>query len=372
MSLQRPSYGQDLIELAQQEMAAGRVGRRDFVRLMTALGLGGGAMTLAGGRPAFADTKEITVANFGGDALAAWATTWGDPFTKKTGVAVHFDGSGPLPSNIEQQVQAHNVIWDVSDGDGYYGIQLGDAGYLDPIDYTIVDKSKVWPEFVWSHGVCDYVYSYVLAYDTTKVKGVPTWTDFFDLKKYPGKRSMWKYCMGTAEPILLADGVAPDKLYPIDMNRVIAKAKTLGNDLLLWDSGASSQQMFMDSEVTMACIWNTRASILKRDTKGRVDYTFNQGIRTSGAMTIPKGVKDPKVSNMFIASAQDPASQLLLLKLMGNGPANPAASKMATGELAAMDPSSAANRAVQINRDEEWYAKNYDNAVGQWLDAMSG
>jgi putative spermidine/putrescine transport system substrate-binding protein len=122
----------------------------------------------------------------------------------------------------------------------------------------------------------------------------------------------------------------------------------------------------------MACIWNTRASVLKRDTKGRVDYTFNQAIRTSGAMTIPKGVKDPKVSNMFIASCQDPARQLVLLKLLGNGPANPAASKMATGELAAMDPSSPANLGVQINRDEEWYAKNYDNAVGQWLDAMSG
>jgi putative spermidine/putrescine transport system substrate-binding protein len=276
MTLQRPSYAQDLVELAQQEVAAGRIGRRDFVRLMGALGLGAGAATLAGGSPAFADTKEITVANFGGDALAAWAKAWGDPFTKSTGIKVHFDGSGPLPSNIKQQVQANNVIWDVSDGDGYYGIQLGDAGFLDPIDYSIVDKSKVWPEFIWPYGVCDYVYSYVLAYDTTKVRGVPTWADFFDLKKYPGKRATWKYFMGTGEPILLADGVPPDKLYPMDMDRVIAKAKTLGDNLLLWDSGASSQQMFMDSEVTMACIWNTRASVLKRDTKGRVDYTFER------------------------------------------------------------------------------------------------
>lgn len=370
MSLQRPSFGQDLRELAQQEMERGHITRRDFARLMAALGFG--ATAFGSATTAEAATSEITVANYGGDALAAWAKAWGDPFTQKTGIKVHFDGSGPLPGNIKQQVQAHNVIWDVSDGDGYYGIQLGDAGFLDPIDYTIVDKSKVWPEFIWPYGVCDYVYSYVLAYDTTKVKGVPTWKDFFDLQTYPGKRSLWKYFMGTGEPILLADGVAPDKLYPMDMDRVIAKAKTLGDNLILWDSGASSQQMFMDSEVTMACIWNTRASVLKRDTKGRVDYTFNQGIRTSGAMTIPKGVKDPKASNQFIATAQDPQSQLLLLKLMGNGPANPAASKMATGDLAAMDPSNPANLPLQINRDEEWYAKHYDDAVGTWLDAMSG
>jgi putative spermidine/putrescine transport system substrate-binding protein len=166
--------------------------------------------------------------------------------------------------------------------------------------------------------------------------------------------------------------VAPDKLYPMDMDRVIAKAKTLGDNLILWDSGASSQQMFMDSEVTMACIWNTRASVLKRDTKGRVDYTFTQGIRTPGSMIIPKGVKDPKASNAFIASCQAPERQLVLLKLLGNGPANPAGSKMATGELADMDPSNEKNLPLQITRNEEWYAKHYDDAVGQWLDAMSG
>jgi putative spermidine/putrescine transport system substrate-binding protein len=368
MTLQRPSFGQDLGEIARQEMAAGRIGRRDFAWLMGALGLA----TAAGGRAAYAATKEITVANFGGDALKAWAEAWGDPFTKESGIAVHFDGAGPLPGNIKQQVQANNVIWDVSDGDGYYGIQLGDAGFLDPIDYAVVDKAKVWPGLTWSHGVCDYIYSYVLAYDTSKVKGVPTWVDFFDLKKYPGKRSFWKYFMGTGEPILLADGVAPDKLYPMDMKRVIAKAKTLGDDLILWDSGASSQQMFLDSEVTMACIWNTRASVLKRDTKGRVDYTFTQGIRTPGSMIIPKGVKDPKASNAFIASCQAPERQLVLLKLLGNGPANPAGSKMATGELADMDPSNEKNLPLQITRNEEWYAKHYDDAVGQWLDAMSG
>jgi len=202
MTLQRPSFNQDLGELARQEMEKGRIGRRDFAMLMGALGLA----TAAGGRAAYAATTEITVANFGGDALKAWAEAWGDPFTKESGIKVHFDGSGPLPSNIKQQVQAKNVIWDVSDGDGYYGIQLGDAGFLDPIDYTVVDKAKVWPGLTWDYGVCDYIYSYVLAYDTTKVKGVPTWVDFFDLKKYPGKRSLWKYFMGTGEPILLGDG----------------------------------------------------------------------------------------------------------------------------------------------------------------------
>lgn len=370
MPMNRPNFQQDIKEILNEEHKRGHINRRHFVQLMAALGAT--TTSLAATTDAKAATRSITVANFGGDAIPVWEKAWCAPFTKKTGIKVYIDGASPLPGNIKQQVQAHNVIWDVSDGDGYYGIELGGDGFLEPIDYSIVDKSKVWPEFFWPYGCCDYVYSYVLAYDTTKVQGVPTWEDFFNLQKYPGKRAFWKYFMGTGEPILLADGVPADKIYPMDMKRVIAKAQTLGDNLILWDTGASSQQMFLNGEVTMACIWNTRANLLKRDTKGRIDYTFNQGVRTSAAMVIPKGVKDPKASNTFIATAQDPESQVLLLKLMGNGPANPAATKLLTPELLAIDPSSPANRAVQITRSEEWYAKYYDDAVGMWLDALSG
>ncbi len=364
-------YQQDLVEIAQQEYAEGRIGRRDFLWLAAALGAAP-ALTTLGARSAAAETKEITIANFGGEAIKHYATAWGDPFTADTGIKVKIDGSGPLPGKIRSQVDAKNVIWDVADGSGYYSTQLGPTGYLEPIDYTIVDKKNLWEGWAWPYAAGDYAFSYVLAYDTTKVKGVPSWADFFDTKKYPGKRATFKYFEGTGEQILLGDGVAPDKLYPMDMKRVVAKAKSLGKDLILWESGAASQQLFLDGEVVMASIWHTRAGLLKRDTKGRVDFTWNQAIRCPGAWVIPKGAKDPKVSNQFIAASLKPERQLKLLELLGNGPSNPAASAMAKGEIAAKDPINAANLKVEITRDEEWYATSYDDALDKWLEGLAG
>jgi putative spermidine/putrescine transport system substrate-binding protein len=106
--------------------------------------------------------------------------------------------------------------------------------------------------------------------------------------------------------------------------------------------------------------------------KDRVDFTWNQGIRCPGAWVIPKGAKDPKACNQFIASTLKPERQLKLLELLGNGPSNPAASRMAPPELAAKDPSNAANLKVQITRNEEWYAAKGDDALDQWLDGIAG
>ncbi|MBA2697365.1 MAG: extracellular solute-binding protein [Nocardioidaceae bacterium] len=51
-----------------------------------------------------------------------------------------------------------------------------------------------------------------------------TWVDFFDTKKFPGKRTFPKSIYaGTAEIALMADGASRDDLYLIDFDRAFAK-----------------------------------------------------------------------------------------------------------------------------------------------------
>ena len=38
--------------------------------------------------------------------------------------------------------------------------------------------------------------------------------DFFDVKKFPGKRSLYKWGVSSWEAALLADGIAPDIALP--------------------------------------------------------------------------------------------------------------------------------------------------------------
>ena len=54
------------------------------------------------------------------------------------------------------------------------------------------------------------VFSTVLAWDKDKFHGSPSWGDFWDVAKLPGKRGLRRGVVGNLEIALLADGVAPE------------------------------------------------------------------------------------------------------------------------------------------------------------------
>ncbi|WP_407048075.1 ABC transporter substrate-binding protein [Methyloraptor flagellatus] len=357
----------DNLDRALDATKRGAMDRRDFLGLLATVAAGA---LVGSGRAAEAASKALTVANFGGDAVKAFEAAWTGPFAATSGATVTIDGAGPLPGNIKKMVDEKNVVWDVSDGDGFYALQLGAQNLVEKIDYSVVKKDQLYDWNAYEHGVGNYVYSYVLAYRKSKYPTPPkSWADFLDVKKFPGKRTLWKWFMGMPEPLLLGSGVPKDKLYPIDMDKVVKAVKSLGDNLVLWDSGGSSQQVFLDKEVDMGVIWHTRATVLEKDTGGDVTWTWADHILTPGAWVVPKGGKDTKLAMEFIASTQDPAKQVKLLDMLGNGPANPKTVALLTDEQKRKNPTSHLDTAVI--RDEKWYAEKYDDAVGVWLDAIA-
>ena len=82
----------------------------------------------------------------------------------------------------------------------------------------------------------------------------------------------------------------------------------------------------------MGNIWNTRASVLERDTKGKITWTWDQGILCDGVWVVPKGNPAGKDVYKFIASTQIPERQIALFLLFGNGPTNPAALPLVPAE----------------------------------------
>lgn len=359
-------FQKDCADRLQQGLASGRVSRRDFLQMSAMLGLSTAAVGLGAGRAAAAE--GITVVNYGGDAVDAYAQAWTGPFTAESGIPVAIDGTGPLVGRIRKMVDDRAVTWDVCDGAPYYALQMG-PDYCEPIDYSVVDETKFfdWNKNALSAG--NYVFSTVLAYDSSKFETAPTgWKDFFDLEKFPGKRVMFKWFDGQPEACLLAAGIAPADLYPLDMGLVAEMIASLGDNLVLWDSGADSQQVFLSGEVVMGNIWNTRASQLERDTGGRVKWIWNEQIVQPAAWIIPKGSAKAAEAQKFIASTQDVTRQIKMLDLMGNGPANPAALTQLSEEQIRLNPTSHMETAIPINSD--WYAANYNEALDAWMDAI--
>lgn len=360
----------DCVQIAADATRAGRMDRRTFLKTCALAGMSPallGVPALAADKPA-----QVVHANWGGDAVTCTESIYGAAFTKATGVKVVVDGTGPLEGKIKEQVDAHNVTWDTCDGDFFNILRLGPEGKLEKIDYGIVDKDKILAPYTHEYGVLGYWYSYVIAWDSEKVAAEPTWADFFDVEKIPGKRTLYKWMNGALEGALLADGVAPDKVYPLDVDRALAKIESIKDHLVFWDSGAASQQMFTSGEVVMGNIWQTRAGLLEKDTKGRVKWTWKLGNAAPAAWIIPKGnPAGAEWANRWIANMQDPNLQIEAMKCFGQGPANPAASDLMTPELRRLHPAAPENLKQQVLLDSAYFAEKYDDVLNAYLDAIS-
>lgn len=352
-------FAQDLAQLVQS--------RRGLLKLAALTGLAPAVLS----RAARAAVPEVVLCNWGGDAIPAFTAAFADPYAKATGGKMVLDGSGPTNGKIRAMVEAKNVTWDIMDS-GVTGLaELAPRGLLAPIDYTVVDKSKVAPGFAYEYGVCNYMFSSVQAWDTRKVQGTPTLADFFDLKKIPGKRMIRKDSQAMLEMALLADGVPLEKIYPMDVDRAFKKFASIKDSILTWDTGAQSQALLRDGEVAMGWLWHTRANLLKRDTQGRIDWSFKDGVLQPGLWTVPKGNPAGKQAMVAIAAMQDPPGQVSLLGAMGNGPANPAAAPLVPDAMKPVDPSSPTNAAMQVKISADWYAANHGATFRKFVDFLS-
>ncbi|NPD14670.1 ABC transporter substrate-binding protein [Xinfangfangia sp. D13-10-4-6] len=366
------AFQQDQLEILAMKARKGQISRRNFNTGLAIL-LGTSALGL-GGR-ANAQTKELVMVNWGGDAGAAYDAAYGKPFLEATGITVRQDGSGPTEGAIQAQFESGKPTWDLVDVDAFSAEALGKKGMMEAIDYTIVDRSKFREGFGWEYSSSTYFFSYIIAYDATKFGDNPPTgiADFFDLEKFPGKRSLYKWGVGVWEALLLADGVAPGDLYPLDIERAHKKlAGFKDNVVAYWGGGSESQSLLLDGEASMAIVWSTRARLIEEDSGGDVKFIWKDGFVSPGAMGVVKGNPGGAEAAMqFIASAQEPEKQLVMFNMLGQGPANPATDALLPAEDAKYNPVSPENFAQQMALDMGWYEEHYGAALDEYLKIIS-
>ena len=363
-------FQKDLIKILIEKSSKDPVPRRLFLQTAFALGI---SPLLYKMTPAFAGQKELVIVNWGGDAVTAQKKAWASRFEKKhPGIKAIIDGSGPSSGKIKAMVQSGKVTWDLCDRNNVAAIDLGRQGLLAEVDYGRVDKNAVPKAYQGKWGLGSYYYSFALTWDTKAFDEAPKdWRDLWDLKKFPGTRTIRKNFEGQLEAALLADGVPPEKIYPIDVDRALDKIKQIKKDTIFWGSGSESQQIMRDGDAVIGNLWHTRSSIVNRETDGRVDYTLNQAVLFAGAWIQPKGAPSGSEAWDFAAAAQDPKSQVEVFEAIGMGPINPKAAALVPENLRKRDPGNPANLKIQIAADADWYASDYANILNRYLDAIA-
>ncbi len=235
----------------------------------------------------------VTVVSWGGAYTNSQKLGYGDPAAKKLGIPVNWvDYSGGL-SEIKAQVEAGAITWDIIDVYAMDTINGCDEGLFVEFDFDKdfgagSDGVKASDDFFTGGkkpltelpggmpskcavGNILYTWNYAYNHDTIGSKKPKTVKDFFNTKKFPGKRGIYNSPTAFLEVALAADGIKPGKggakIYEAlrteeGVTRAINKVKTLCEDpnggCVFWSAGAKPPELLMSGEVVMATGWNGR------------------------------------------------------------------------------------------------------------------
>ncbi|MGU7775950.1 ABC transporter substrate-binding protein [Burkholderia sp. MR1-5-21] len=307
----------------------------------------------------------VVFTSWGGTTQSAQQKNWAQGFTASTGANVVMDGPTDY-GKLKAMVESGNVSWDVVDVEGDFAYAAQKAGLVEPIDFSVVKKDSLDPRFVSPAAVGSFYYSFVLGYNKGKFKGAqPTsWNDLFDTKRFPGKRTLYKWSApGVLEIALLADGVAPDKLYPLDLDRAFRKLDTIKSDIVWWGGGAQSQQLLASGEAPIGMFWNGRLHALEQSGVP-VGISWNQNLTAADMLVVPKGAKHKAEAMKFLAAATSPEAQAKFAAETGYAPINVKSAALMPAAIAKNLPDQ--HTATQINLDMKYWADNRDAIAKRW------
>jgi len=188
-----------------------------------------------------------------------------EPFAKETGIEVV--PVATTGAKLMTMLKAKNVELDIIDITVPQLLAFQYAGALLPIPYQefkYTDPDDIDENYKYEYIVGNFIYGVVMGVNTEAYaldKAPRNWTEFWDTQKFPGPRMLSDMAVGTPdlEFALLADGVALDKLYPLDIDRAFQSLSRIRRAIpKFWDTGSLSAQMLVSKQAVMGSIWSPR------------------------------------------------------------------------------------------------------------------
>jgi putative spermidine/putrescine transport system substrate-binding protein len=308
------------------------------------------------------DDTRLVVADPGGPYGPAFRKAFYDPFERATGVKVTSVAHDSTPvAQVKAMVEAKSNLWDVVDLSPFQTALLAQLGdYLEPTGLTKADAPGMLPAGLTPVSAGIDVFATVIAYRTDAFPngGPESWADFWNVDKFPGRRSLRRNPQ-VLEAALMADGVALDQLYPLDVERGFRSLDRIRPHIAVWwSNGAQSTQLLESGEVDMIWIWNGRAqAAIDGDAPAKI--VWNQGLYELDVWAIPKGCQRLALAQRFIRFASDPVRQAAVSEGLAYGPANLDAFDTVPPQRAARLPTYKPNLAQMQPMNDTWWAANY-------------
>jgi putative spermidine/putrescine transport system substrate-binding protein len=309
-----------------------------------------------------AQAAELTVVNFGGANANAQKVAYVTPFEKSTGTKITTAEFNGELAKVKAMVEAKKVTWDVVEIDGGDLNRSCEDGLIEKLDIAkTLKKSDYIPEAISSEcGMGAFVWSTVLAYNGDKLKTAPQgWADFWDVKKFPGKRAMKKGAQYTLEFALMADGVPTKDVYKVldtkaGVERAFKKLDQLKPNIQWWEAGALPAQFLVAGDVVMSTAFNGRIDAAQREGKN-LKVVWAGSVYTLDYWVIPKGSPNKALAEKFISFATAAENQKVYANNIAYGPVNKNTLPLLDAKTLSNLPTSAANAKDAIQLSQQFW-----------------
>jgi putative spermidine/putrescine transport system substrate-binding protein len=322
--------------------------------------------------PTVWDGRTLTVTSWGGEYQDAQRDAIFEPFQRLTGAEIEVAATDI--AQLRKMVENEETEWDVSDILTEDVLPLANLGVIETIDYNIVDPEGLFSEARLDHGVASSFYSTVLTYRTDRWPDQPppsSWRDFWDADRYPGTRGLHRQPQGTLEFALLADGVALDELYPLDVTRAFdALNRILPEMTLWWEQGAQPAQMVTSGDLDMVSAWHSRIYRLETEAE-QVGISWSGGAISGDSWVIPKSAPNLDVAMDFINFATRPEVCAAFSKLVPFGPVNSKTFELLPPDIVERLPTSPQHKDVQFTINFEWWFQHREAVEAEFEDWMA-
>lgn len=324
-------------------------------------------------------TGEVVITSGGGAWEAAQKKAFFDPFTRDTGIEVVL-----VPEDHAKLLASVKVGQPEADitavpGGALVGFVIKNA--VEAMDYSFFAKETLdgIPEAMRNkHGVGSHLYSVGIAYSTDKFpnggRQPRNWTDFYNVKDFSGPRSLPK-CEkivdgGLLEGALMGDGVPADSVYPIDIDRALAKVAELKPLVARWwVAGADAPQSLINGEVDIAAAYNGRIFKAKRD-GAPLSFSWDQSLLQYDYWVIMKNSPNMENAAKFLAYISRPEPQAAFAEAISYGPINNNAFKLVSEDLLEILPGAPALAKKQVFQNYEWWNETGADGRTNWDIAL--
>ncbi len=308
--------------------------------------------------------NSLNVAVFDQDNQTAIQAAYIKPFQKASGLDARdgvYDGSAVKLANM---VKSGKIVWDVMQVESRM-LDVGcREGWFEKLDQSkLIDKGDFVPGSISECGVGIFAWSQAFVYNPAKVVGTPSsWADFWDVKKFPGKRGLRRSAKYTLEIALLADGVAPADVYKVlatkdGVDRAFRKLDQIKEHTVWWQAAPQPSLFLATDQIVMSSAYTIWIDMDQKDGKNE-KIVWNGSLHDFDSWAIPKGAPRAADAYKFIAFASKPENQKVFSTEIAYGPTNLKALPLLDPKLASTLPTSEANLKGSLAIDTAFWIRN--------------